>query len=65
MANDLTWAASNPAAVSAIYDTRDNVQGFAAVPEPLTWAMMLVGVGMIGSGARMARRKNDVAATAA
>jgi PEP-CTERM motif len=65
MAEDLTWAASNPAAVSAIYDTRDNVQGFAAAPEPATWAMMMLGVGMIGGGLRMARRKNNMAASAA
>jgi len=34
---------------------------FQAVPEPATWAFMLVGVGMIGAGLRMARRKNDLA----
>ena len=32
-----------------------------AVPEPATWAMMLLGVGMIGGGLRLARRKNDLA----
>ena len=32
-----------------------------AVPEPATWAMMLLGVGMIGAGLRVARRKNDMA----
>jgi hypothetical protein len=37
----------------------------AAVPEPATWAMMLLGVGMVGAGLRMARRKNDMALTAA
>lgn len=36
-----------------------------AVPEPATWAMMLFGVGMIGAGLRMARRKSDFALTAA
>jgi hypothetical protein len=36
-----------------------------AVPEPATWAMMLLGVGMIGAGLRLARRKNDKALTAA
>jgi hypothetical protein len=29
-----------------------------AVPEPATWAMMLLGVGMIGGGLRLTRRKN-------
>ena len=36
-----------------------------AVPEPAAWAMMLLGVGMIGAGLRMARRKNDMALTTA
>jgi hypothetical protein len=65
MADDLTWAETHQAAVSAIYDTRDNVQGFAAVPEPATWAIMLVGVGMIGGGLRLGRRKDGMARTAA
>jgi hypothetical protein len=34
------------------------------VPEPSTWAMLLLGVAMIGAGLRMARRKNDIALTA-
>jgi hypothetical protein len=37
----------------------------SGVPEPATWATMLLGVGMIGAGLRMARRKNDIALTAA
>jgi hypothetical protein len=36
-----------------------------AVPEPATWAMMLFGIGMVGGGLRMARRKNDMAPIAA
>jgi PEP-CTERM motif len=35
------------------------------VPEPATWAMMLLGVGMVGGGLRMARRKDEMALTAA
>jgi hypothetical protein len=31
------------------------------VPEPVTWGMMLLGVGMIGSGMRLGRRKHDTA----
>ena len=31
-----------------------------AIPEPASWAMMLLGVGMIGGGLRMVRRKNPV-----
>lgn len=57
MANDLTWAASHPASISAIYDTRDNVQGFAGVPEPATWAMLLVGLSGIGAAMRGLRGK--------
>ncbi len=33
----------------------------AAVPEPGTWAMMLVGFGMIGGTARYRRRKTSLA----
>jgi hypothetical protein len=37
----------------------------AGIPEPATWAMMLSGVGMIGAGVRMVRRKNGAAFAAA
>jgi len=37
----------------------------AGVPEPATWAMTLLGIGMVGGGLRMARRKDAVALTAA
>jgi hypothetical protein len=30
------------------------------VPEPAAWAMILVGVGVVGGGLRMARRNNDL-----
>jgi hypothetical protein len=33
------------------------------LPEPATWAMMLLGAGMIGGGLRMARRRNALALT--
>ena len=40
----------------------DNVIGYAAaVPEPSSWAMMLVGFAMLGAGARYRRRRADVA----
>jgi hypothetical protein len=32
-----------------------------AVPEPATWGMMLLGIGMIGGGMRMTRRNNAIA----
>jgi hypothetical protein len=34
------------------------------VPEPATWAMMLLGVGMAGAGLRMSRRKDALTLTA-
>jgi PEP-CTERM motif len=36
----------------------------AAVPEPAAWAMLLVGVGMIGGGLRIARRRSAIALAA-
>jgi hypothetical protein len=38
----------------------DNVRFTAAVPEPATWAMMLVGFGMVGAGMRYRSRKGAV-----
>jgi hypothetical protein len=39
------------------YYAVSELQAFgAAVPEPATWAMMLLGVGVIGAGLRMQRR---------
>jgi hypothetical protein len=35
-----------------------------AVPEPATWAMTVLGVGMIGAGLRLSRRKSNMALTA-
>jgi hypothetical protein len=35
------------------------------VPEPATWAVMLLGFGLIGGGLRMARRKDEMTLTAA
>jgi len=31
------------------------------VPEPATWAMILLGVGLVGAGMRMARPKTSAA----
>lgn len=36
-----------------------------ALPEPATWAMTVLGVGMIGAGLRLSRRKSGVALSAA
>jgi hypothetical protein len=43
----------------------DVTLGSAAVPEPSIWATMLLGVGMIGAGLRMTRRKGGMPLTAA
>jgi hypothetical protein len=37
----------------------------SAVPEPASWAMVLLGVGLIGGGLRVARRNDDMARAAA
>jgi hypothetical protein len=44
-----------------------NVGAFAgpAVPEPATWSMILFGLGLIGGGLRLARRRDDAALPAA
>ena len=38
-----------------------SVTGRGGVPEPATWAMMFLGVGMIGAGLRMARLRDSMA----
>lgn len=42
--------------------TGDCGGGGGAVPEPATWALMLIGVGCVGAGARMRRRDAIIAA---
>jgi hypothetical protein len=64
MAADLSWAmiAANQRPATAIYDPADNIQGFGApIPEPATWAMMIVGLGLAGAALR---RSRPTAATA-
>jgi len=46
--NDLIFSFSNTAAVEA------------AVPEPATWGLMLLGMGMVGAGLRSRRRSTTV-----
>ena len=43
----------------------DAVSVQAAVPEPGTWALMLLGFGMVGGATRMARRQRRMAVLAA
>ena len=40
----------------------DNVSVMAAVPEPATWAMMIIGFGAVGSMVRSSRRRNAFSA---
>ncbi|MBB5685489.1 PEPxxWA-CTERM sorting domain-containing protein [Sphingobium boeckii] len=42
----------------------DNIRFSNAVPEPATWAMMITGFGMVGSGMRRGRRTKLATATA-
>jgi hypothetical protein len=57
----LTQSFQNPGAFSAtaIYDPLTIT--IDAVPEPSTWAMLLMGVGLVGGGLRESRRKAGVA----
>jgi hypothetical protein len=57
-------SSSNGADISAIDYDNYKLSVFSATPEAPAWAMMLLGVGSIGLGLRLNRRK-DVAATAA
>lgn len=50
---------------ASIFGPVDISASFAGVPEPATWAMTLLGIGLIGGGLRTARRKNALAFTAA
>ncbi len=43
----------------------DNVTLIAGVPEPASWALMILGVGAIGGALRLARRREDGAGFAA
>ena len=53
------WSTSFDALDNASYrfSTADIVRSIAAVPEPSTWAMMLLGFGMVGASTRGRRRK--------
>jgi hypothetical protein len=52
------WAVTHQDAdISAYYDTVDETQGLATpTPEPMTWALMLVGIGGVGVSRRAGRR---------
>jgi hypothetical protein len=61
----LTQTFQNPGAFSAtaIYDPLTIT--IDAVPEPSTWAMLLLGAGLVGGGLRAARRKAGAGQSAA
>jgi hypothetical protein len=61
----LTQMFQNPGTFSAtaIYDPLTIT--INTVPEPSTWALVLLGVGMVGAGLRMAGRKDAIASSAA
>lgn len=44
------------------FESDNHTVGFAAVPEPATWAMMIIGFGAIGSALRSNRRRAALAA---
>jgi hypothetical protein len=45
------------------YDVGLDSVSVTGVPEPATWAMMLLGVGMVGAGMRMARKERSALTT--
>lgn len=52
--------ASNPSAGNFYGAALDSVSVSAAVPEPATWAMMLIGFGFVGAAVRSARRRQKL-----
>lgn len=62
---------SSPTITSIVISTTDDYEGFGLggsggtggydVPEPATWAMLLVGFGAIGAAMRSSRRRNSIA----
>jgi hypothetical protein len=59
---DPNFLLANPGYSLVISDGVGNLPD--GVPEPATWAMMLLGAGLVGSGLRMARRPNNTSPSA-
>ena len=65
---DLTNLVVGPTTTLDNFESALKSDGFslaAAAPEPAAWALMLLGVGLVGGGLRMARRKEAAIAAAA
>jgi hypothetical protein len=60
-----SFAVDNAFATATGAKTNNLGVQFNGVPEPAIWAMMLLGVGMIGANMRMSRRKSGAAISAA
>lgn len=62
----LTLTAVQPGDSSYLWPTADNLtlggQAISAVPEPATWAMMIIGFGGVGSMVRASRHRNAFSA---
>ncbi|HEY2708165.1 MAG TPA: PEPxxWA-CTERM sorting domain-containing protein [Caulobacteraceae bacterium] len=62
----LTFASENTAGQGGLPSYGGEITDVAiAVPEPATWATMMLGLGCIGAGLRMSRRRDVAAPTAA
>lgn len=58
---DWTTSATDDTHVGSLYSAQIPV-GTPPVPEPATWAMMIVGFGLVGAGLRMRRKQALLAA---
>lgn len=61
----MTLAAIQPGASTYLWATVDNLtvgQVLSAVPEPATWAIMIIGLGAVGSMVRTSRGRNAFSA---
>lgn len=62
-----TWTVNNAYTLKVLYSANQQSQVFldtAAVPEPATWGMMVIGFGLVGGALRSRRRSAGVLAAA-
>jgi len=62
MLNPFTKAHISSSASSFVYDDLSFSATASPVPEPATWAFMIIGFGAVGASMRSARRKTSLAA---